>query len=123
MKKRVPSSLIVFLILGSVFFGTSALTVWFRFSNTEFAKIESSKNQTQTLSPKTNEGEKRKSNLKGPSWDYHNPRIDKLIVELNSRIQKQDEETKELDEKYIRNRQTEKRLESLKAQTLETLDP
>ena len=116
MKKRVPSLLIVFLILGSVFFGTSALTVWLRFSNIEFTKIESSKNQTETSSPKANEGEKRKANLKGPSWDYHNPEIDKLIVELNSRIQKQNEEEKELDEKYTRNRQTERRLESLKDQ-------
>lgn len=114
MKKRVPSSLIVFLILGLVFFGTSALMVWFRFSNTEFAKIESSNNQTQTSSPKTNEDEKRKSNLKGPSWDYHNPKIGNLIVELHSRIREQDERKEKLEEKYTLISQTENRLKSLK---------
>ena len=102
MKKRVPSSLIVFLILGLVFFGTCALMVWFRFSNKEFTKIESSNNQTQTSSPKTNEDEKRKSNLKGPSWDYHNPKIGNLIVELRSRIREQDERKEKLEEKYVR---------------------
>jgi len=114
MKKRVPSSLIVFLILGLVFFGTSALMVWFRFSNKEFTKIESSNNQTQTSSPKTNEDEKRKSNLKGPSWDYHNPKIGDLIVELNSRIREQDERKEKLEEKYTLISQTENRLKSLK---------
>ena len=118
MKKRVPSSLIVFLILGSVFFGTSALTVWFRFSNTEFAKIESSKNQTETSSLKTNEGEKRKSNLKGPSWDYNNPKIGDLIVELRKRIREQDERKIELKEKYTLISQTENRLNSLKEEII-----
>ena len=114
MKKRVPSSLIIILILGLVFFGTSALMVWFRFSNTEFAKIESSNNQTQTSSPKTIEDEKRKTNLKGPSWDYHNPKIGDLIVELRSRIREQKERKEKLDEKYTLISQTENRLKSLK---------
>ena len=118
MKKRVPSSLIVFLILGSVFFGTSALTVWYRFSNIEFTKIESSKNQAETSSPKTNEGEKRKANLKGPSWDYHNPKIGDLIVELNKRIQEEDEREIKLEEKYTLISQTENRLNSLKEEIL-----
>ena len=51
MKKRALSSLIVLLILGLAFFGTSALMVWFRLSNTDFSKIESSKNQAETSSP------------------------------------------------------------------------
>ena len=99
MKKRAPSSLIIFLILGLAFFGTSALMVWFRLSNTDFSKIEPSMPQTQASSSNTNETKKRQFNLEGPSWDYHNPKIDKLIVELSSRIRKQKEREDEVEEK------------------------
>ena len=114
MKKRALSSLIVLLILGLAFFGTSALMVWSRLSNTDFSKIESSTNQTQASSPNTNEGKKRQSNLKGPSWEYHNPKVDNLILELKRRIREQDKKEEELDEKYTLIRQTENRLESLR---------
>ena len=114
MKKRAPSSLIVLLILGLAFFGSSALLIWFRLSNTDFSIIESSKNQTQTSSPNTSESKKRQSNLKGPSWEYHNPKVDNLILELNRRIREQDKKEEELEEKYTLIRQTENRLESLR---------
>ena len=63
---------------------------------------------------------KRKANLKGPSWDYHNPKIGDLIVELNKRIQEEDEREKKLEEKYTLISQTENRLNSLKEEIKQT---
>ena len=121
MKKRALSSLIVLLILGLAFFGKRPDGL-VRLSNTDFPKIESSKNQTEASSPNTNEGKKRQSNLKGPSWEYHNPKVDYLILELSRRIREHDKKEEELNQKYTLIRQTENRLESLRQEIKQLKD-